>query len=63
MLESFSTKDRLEILKAQKHLENVARIMYEWEDSTYTEPIGKDYEEYYAIRIKELEDAEPRDIY
>jgi hypothetical protein len=29
--------------------------MDEWQDATDTEPKGKEYEEYYAMRIKEME--------
>ncbi|WP_156945468.1 hypothetical protein [Anaerovibrio sp. RM50] len=54
-LQGFSPKDRQLILGAQKHTENVARIMDEWKDATGTEATGKDYEEYYSARIKELE--------
>jgi hypothetical protein len=57
-LAGFSPKDRQVILKAKRHTDNVAQIMDEWQDATDTEPKGKEYEEYYAIRIKELEDAE-----
>jgi hypothetical protein len=57
-LAGFSPKDRQAILKAKRHTDNVAQIMDEWQDATDTEPCGKEYEEYYAMRIKELEDAE-----
>jgi hypothetical protein len=57
-LAGFSPKDRQAILKAKRHTDNVAQIMDEWQNATDTEPKGKEYEEYYAMRIKELEDAE-----
>jgi len=62
-LAGFSPKDRQAILKAKRHTDNVAQIMDEWQDATDTEPTGKEYEEYYATRIKELENAESRHIY
>jgi hypothetical protein len=57
-LAGFSPKDRQAILEAKRHTDNIAQIMDEWQDATDTEPSGKEYEEYYAMRIKELEDAE-----
>jgi hypothetical protein len=54
-LAGFSPKDRQAILKAKRHTDNVAQIMDEWQNATDTEPSGKEYEEYYAMRIKEME--------
>lgn len=57
-LSGFSPKDRQTILKAKRHTDNVAQIMDEWKEATESEPKGKEYEEYYTLRIKELENAE-----
>jgi hypothetical protein len=54
-LAGFSPKDRQAILEAKRHTDNVAQIMDEWKEATDTEATGKNYEEYYSMRIKELE--------
>ena len=54
-LAGFSPKDRQAILEAKRHTDNVAQIMDEWQNATDTEAKGKNYEEYYSMRIKELE--------
>ena len=63
MLESFSMKDRLAILQARNHIDNVRKIMEEWEETTKTIPLGDAYEEYYNRRIKELENAESGNLH
>lgn len=52
-LDKFSCEEQKKILDAQKLLLAKRKIISEWEQE-HGEAIGKDYEEYYYKRLKEM---------